>query len=226
MKKNKKFSFNKFENSILNSKIIKPHNYIYISDNLIKRYLAWKRLFLVSNLLEKIDSSNNNLAVDFGCQRGLLMAYLCSKYKKTIGVDIKKEVLNDADKILKKEGFNNYQLVKIDKYSKKLPFKDKSVDLIACTDVLEHIDNLDEILSDFKRILKKTGYLVLSIPTENLLYKLGNFIDYKLRFSKKTVDADHINKINEIKTKLFSKFKIFKSKNLLFCFWIALLKRK
>jgi len=180
---------------------------------------------MVFDLLESTDS-NNNLAVDFGCQRGLLMTYLCSKYKKVIGVDINKEVLDDADKILKNENLNNYRLIEIDKNSKKLPFKDKSVDIIACTDVLEHVHNLDEVLKEFSRILKKTGYLVLSVPTENLFYRLGNLVDYKLCFSKKSVDADHINNISEIKTKSSSDFKVFRSKNLLFCFWIALLRRK
>lgn len=226
MKKNNKFSFKNFKSNFFKNGIVPVHNYIYISNNLIKRYIAWKRLFMVFDLLKKVDSRNNEIAIDFGCQRGLLMACLCSKYKKVVGIDIKKEVLNDAAKILRSEGFNNYQLIKTNQHSKKLPFRDKSVDLIACTDVLEHIDNLDKVLKDFKRILKKTGYLVLSVPTENLFYKLGNFIDYRLRFSKKTVDADHINKINEIKTKLLPDFKVFKSKNLLFCFWIALLKRR
>lgn len=45
-----------------------------------------------------------------------------------------------------------------------LQLKDESVDLIICTDVLEHSGNFDNIVKDFYRILKPDGQLFISLP--------------------------------------------------------------
>jgi len=43
-------------------------------------------------------------------------------------------------------------------------------------DVLEHFQDLKEPVKEIARILKKDGFLVTSLPTENFFYKLGRFL--------------------------------------------------
>jgi len=45
-----------------------------------------------------------------------------------------------------------------------LPFMDNSVDLIICTEVLEHLSLGSPLLKEFSRILKSTGVAVISVP--------------------------------------------------------------
>lgn len=45
-----------------------------------------------------------------------------------------------------------------------LPFEDKSVDGVICTQVLEHVRNPDVLLSEICRVLSQGGVLVLSAP--------------------------------------------------------------
>lgn len=46
----------------------------------------------------------------------------------------------------------------------KIPMKAKSVDIIICTEVLEHISDPQEILSEFSRILKEKGKVFITVP--------------------------------------------------------------
>jgi len=45
-----------------------------------------------------------------------------------------------------------------------LPVKSNSVDLVVCTEVLEHVFNTDKALVELNRVLKGGGRLVLSTP--------------------------------------------------------------
>ncbi len=223
MDKNKKFNFENFKEKIVRSK----ENYdLYSTKNLFKRYLAWERLIITKKFIDKVDGIKN-IALDFGCQRGFLMTYLCSKYNQVTGVDIDRAALKIAQRILKNENFRNFNLIKNDPKNIKLKcFKEGTVDLIACTDVLEHVSDLKGSILGFKRILKNDGYLVVSVPTENLFYKLGNFIDFCLGFSKKLNEETHINNLRIIKRELLNNFELLNNKTIFYCFWVALFKNK
>jgi 2-polyprenyl-3-methyl-5-hydroxy-6-metoxy-1,4-benzoquinol methylase len=49
-------------------------------------------------------------------------------------------------------------------------------DLINALDVLEHVDDLPRTLSELLNLLKPGGRLVVSGPTENILYQIGRRI--------------------------------------------------
>jgi SAM-dependent methyltransferase len=50
---------------------------------------------------------------------------------------------------------------------KGLTFASNSFDVITAFDILEHCKNLDFILDEIKRVLKKEGILLLTIPTKD-----------------------------------------------------------
>jgi ubiquinone/menaquinone biosynthesis C-methylase UbiE len=45
-----------------------------------------------------------------------------------------------------------------------LSFKEESFDCILCFHVLEHIHNTTKVASEFKRVLKKNGYVIAESP--------------------------------------------------------------
>jgi predicted SAM-dependent methyltransferase len=94
--------------------------------------------------------------LDIGCGRlnkakiAIYQRYLGSDYdpKQYIGVDIVK--LPGVDKVCD--------------ITKKLPFKNKSVDEIICIHTLEHVRNLIPVMKEFHRILKPNGILRIWVP--------------------------------------------------------------
>lgn len=93
--------------------------------------------------------------LDAGCGRGQFIKF--NPYGvKVSGIDFIKPDINK----LKNEGYN----VKYADLMRKLPYKDSSFDGIISSHVLEHIENPDMMLSEFKRILKKDGILVIAVP--------------------------------------------------------------
>ena len=55
---------------------------------------------------------------------------------------------------------------KIDVYydGKNIPFADNSFDSVFCSEVFEHVFNLDEIIIEIKRVLKTNGSMLITVP--------------------------------------------------------------
>ncbi len=51
----------------------------------------------------------------------------------------------------------------------KIPFKEKTFDLIFALDILEHVNNPEAVFMELIRILKDDGYIFISVPTESKL---------------------------------------------------------
>jgi ubiquinone/menaquinone biosynthesis C-methylase UbiE len=73
--------------------------------------------------------------------------------KSYIGVDVK-------------VSGHNHNNSKIDVFydGKKLPFLDNSFDSIVCFEVLEHVFDVDELLSEVSRVLKAEGVILITTP--------------------------------------------------------------
>ena len=47
----------------------------------------------------------------------------------------------------------------------KIPLKDGSIDIVFSSNVLEHVEDLDGIFAEFRRILKPDGFALHVLPT-------------------------------------------------------------
>jgi ubiquinone/menaquinone biosynthesis C-methylase UbiE len=54
----------------------------------------------------------------------------------------------------------------------KTPFDGNSFDVIFALDILEHVENPSIAIDEILRILKKSGLLFISVPTESFLLKI------------------------------------------------------
>lgn len=131
--------------------------------------------------------------LDVGCGTGDLLNYIAKRNKKVLlwGVDISKDVLKRAEK-------NKYSKREIFKKinANKLPFEDNFFNEVYCYEVLEHVEDLDKVLKEIKRVLKSKGKLNITVPlkkSENILIKYNkdypNQIGHKRFFSKKDISA-------------------------------------
>ncbi len=135
----------------------------YLHRNLAMRWVYWRRLDIALQMLPP----QVGTALDFGCGPGVLLPILSTYARRVFAIDQHLEITH---KVTATFGLSNVELIKA---AAHLPMEPKSVDLIIALDVLEHVEDIAGVLSEFRRILSPAGQVIISGPTENALYKLG-----------------------------------------------------
>ncbi len=171
----------------------------YAHKSKIVRWLFWKRLKTILELAEPAER-----VLDFGAGSGIFMPTLSKNFKEVYSLDLN---TNSLEYVKNKYELENVKIVK--GRGEKLPFKDEFFDIIFAADVLEHLKDSKKVQGEFKRVLKKNGWLIISGPTESSLYKLARKILYK-----REIPPDHYTDIYDIISKSRSLFEIEKMKTL------------
>lgn len=142
----------------------------YHSKNVFVRNLFLKRLEIALRLAEaRLKSRDDLRVVDLGCGEGNFLKLLEENFRniKTFGIDIEPEILKTR-KFLRAE----LRIANI----RDSGFPDNFFDIVFCLDTLEHFENLEDSVREIKRIMKPNTLLIVSLPTENLFYKLGRLV--------------------------------------------------
>lgn len=93
--------------------------------------------------------------LDIGCGSGAVSTYFAKTYAATItGIDI------DRKEIKKAQSRTNGPIHFLQADTIHLPFKDETIDIVTCFDVLHHIKTWENALKEIKRVLKPKGYLI------------------------------------------------------------------
>jgi len=137
----------------------------------------WYRTFL-NPVMNEIGTEGKLL--DIGTGSGKFIQILTNeKGIDCVGVDTNDEMLKEA-KIKLKE--TNAKVFKIEP-NKSLPFDNNSFDYITICNVLFHLtkEQIDFMLQDAKRLLKKEGKIIILTPTGkgNILTLTKNFFSIK-----------------------------------------------
>jgi len=110
--------------------------------------------YLLKSINKNLDKRKKLKIIDVGCGK--------KPYEKEI-----KSVLHKKAEEIEYIGIDLYTKesdLKIDLNTENLPFKKGSIDIIICTEVLEHLYNPFHILAEIKRILKNEGLLLITSP--------------------------------------------------------------
>ena len=94
--------------------------------------------------------------LDLGCGPGIYAKILSKKGAKVKGIDISDKEIEIARKDNPKIDFEVGTI-------EKLPYKNKSFDVVLSALVLEYLDDWTRVLSEVKRVLKKGGFFVFSM---------------------------------------------------------------
>ena len=139
--------------------------------------------FLLSNT--KIDK--NAKIIDLGCREGLFLEKLNNKgFTNLYGIDISKKAIDIINKT-----YPTFKCSVEDIHH--ISYDNDVFDVIICTHTLEHCDNLDVIINEMHRILKKKGLILVEVPIENVKearIQVGHF-------SKFNTEEDLINLIKQ-----------------------------
>jgi ubiquinone/menaquinone biosynthesis C-methylase UbiE len=177
---------------------------MYLRGN--KHELWWhrKRLYYILSFLSEIFEKNNVLAfADIGCAEGFYIRHISSIHSETfcIGADVARVYVKKA-KMSGKRSNTEYVVCDIE----NLPFKDGSIDVLLCSEVLEHVYNYRNALVELCRVGKKS--LVISFPGHSYLYRITNKIRSVKKLSLKlSLDVGHVSEVTVQGTQVLLKDK-------------------
>ncbi|MEE3046822.1 MAG: class I SAM-dependent methyltransferase [Pseudomonadota bacterium] len=127
--------------------------------------------------------------LDFGCGSGLIAHYLASNGYALTGIDVSTEMISQAQTKCKgtETEFFVYE------GSGKFPFDRALFDAVVSSSVLEYIPNPKNVLTECRRVLKKNGTLLVTVPDmrnefrqREVIRKIVISLPIMRRFLKKT----------------------------------------
>lgn len=110
--------------------------------------------------------------LDFGCGRKPYEDLF--SVKEYIGIDME-------------QTGHEHTYSKVDVYydGKHIPFADESFDSVFCSEVFEHVFNLDEVIEEIKRVLKKNGNILITVPfcwnEHEVPYDFGRYTSFGIK---------------------------------------------
>ena len=156
-------------------------------------WMIWRFKFLLKQLSKiKIKFKKQYKIMDLGCGNGVLSN------------QIEKNNLLKIDRV-----DSNYETLKLNKDAKgklicyNISKKDKRMknkyDIIFLFDVLEHVSNDNKFINDIYFHLKKNGYLVVNVPSINMLFSKYDYaVGHLRRYNKYNLSKNFDKKYFEI----------------------------
>lgn len=167
--------------------------------------------------MELVGKISGKRVLDVGCGFGFISEEL-AKENEVYGLDISHNNLRLASELgLKTKRWD---------IQKGLPFESDFFDFVLATEILEHIFDTDALLSEIRRVLKKDGILIVSVPNccslasriNVLLGRLPSYVEYCARPGM----AGHIRGYNlpSIRAQLLDNgFELEDERTNAICFW-------
>jgi 2-polyprenyl-3-methyl-5-hydroxy-6-metoxy-1,4-benzoquinol methylase len=118
---------------------------------------------IIFQLIRENSFRHNASILEIGCSGGPLIESLNQRrFFNVAGIDISQSAVN----LCRKKGIRNIQIMD----GEKTEFRKNKFDLVIASDILEHISNDDNALSEWHRILKSGGKLIIFVPSFNFLW--------------------------------------------------------
>ena len=160
-----------------------------------KSNFYYKEYIRYDAILKKIPETTQKV-LDLGCGDGFLSCRIAEKGYQVTSFDLS---LNRLKRFKEQAERLNIQQIEGDIANVDLPTE--SFDLIVCSEVIEHLPNYKEVLSEVWRLLKKGGYFIISVPNNQRLkiiscpHCLKKFYedDHVNSFTKETLSKDLIS---------------------------------
>lgn len=175
-----------------------------IENNLLQK--SW-HMTKLEKVKEFITKSPTNV-LDVGCASGWFIAKIKERFPNAnfYGIDIYKDSIEYAKKL--------YPDIKFERADAHfLPYKDSFFDLVICTEVIEHLDDPRQAMSEIKRVLKKGGRFIIEVDSGSTLFSIVWF--FWTKFRGRVWNEAHLHSFNIAKLENLARkngFKVLKKK--------------
>jgi ubiquinone/menaquinone biosynthesis C-methylase UbiE len=152
----------------LNDRLAREHpiDAYYADSPLVVRWIEGKRLSIIKNMV----ASRPGLQIlEVGSGGGHVLRQF--REAKLTAVDVSEVFLETA-----KKNLQGYDVEFKHGQIEKLELPEKSFDRIICTEVLEHTTDPSVILAEIRRLLKPTGWAVITVPVDPLIDSLKKVV--------------------------------------------------
>jgi SAM-dependent methyltransferase len=148
------------------------------------------RKIIISNILKKYIKDKKNI-LDYGCGVGINLGIL-SKFGKIFYYDKSKLAIDYVKKKYTKKNFFYLS-------NNKLAYYKKKFDIIIAADVIEHIKNDKKKINELSSLLKKNGYILITVPAfQELFSSKDKSLKHYRRYTKDSLHKilkDHFHEI-------------------------------
>ena len=156
----------------------------YTHRNALMSWLFWKRIDVA---LKMAGDVRERSVLDFGCGGGVLFQFLADQQCRITGCD--RDAIELTREVIKRLN------IKAEIHDNLFAIANRTFDVIFALDVLEHIEELDRYLEKLFELSHERTVLIVSGPTEGVLYRMGRWL---AGFS----GHYHIRNIYDIESKL------------------------
>ena len=129
--------------------------------NLVPGRLAW--------MDRQIDWRDCDV-LDLGCAGGFMAEALDDRGARVSGIDPAARAIAAADQHARAAGRAIDYTTGV---GEALPYPDQGFDAVVCVDVLEHVQDLDQVLAEVHRVLRPGGCFVFDTINRNALARLA-----------------------------------------------------
>lgn len=130
---------------------------MYSGENISGNLADSPRIKIMSAMVDRLGLEGKNI-LDIGCHDGTFLSLMKNKNNNFFGLDA-------SDWAVEKSRRKN---IDVQQYffddSNRLPHEDDFFDLVAAGEIIEHIFDTDFFLDEVRRVLKPTGYFLISTP--------------------------------------------------------------
>ncbi|MFB2981045.1 bifunctional 2-polyprenyl-6-hydroxyphenol methylase/3-demethylubiquinol 3-O-methyltransferase UbiG [Microseira sp. BLCC-F43] len=108
-------------------------------------------------------------ALDVGCGGGFSCEFMAARGVLVSGIDQSAKCIQAAQKHAESSGFKiDYRQA----VAENIPYGDATFDVVVCVDVLEHVENVEQVISEVYRVLKPDGLFLFDTINRTFKSKL------------------------------------------------------
>jgi 2-polyprenyl-3-methyl-5-hydroxy-6-metoxy-1,4-benzoquinol methylase len=170
--------------------------YAYAHTNPLIDLIFWRRLRVAENY---VLAQQAKRVLDFGTGSGVMPYCLAQSGVVVVGVDTDLQPLEEIRRYVAFPSAVTF----VKPRQLDDPRFDCAFDVILALDVLEHVEDLTQFVNMAKRTLNPVGSILVSGPTENILYRFG-----RLLAGREFTGHYHVSRIADVRRQLSKYFLI------------------
>jgi len=117
-------------------------------------------------LLSKVPIKSKKV-LDIGCGNGELISMLAEEGHVCVALDLSENRLSKF-----KDRATNLGVAQVQGDVINIPLRNSSIDIIMCSEVLEHIKDYEKVLKEMNRVLRPHGKIIVSVPYKEELMEM------------------------------------------------------